>query len=183
MSVQRFIVNTLISGTVGGIVSHLVASLCSRDESGRGELPMHAVSHIWYGDEPESHEGFRPADAAIGTALHHGACFFWATFFEALFGKDAERSTPAALAGGATVAAAAYVTDYHIVSERFKPGFEAYLSDRSLFLVYAGLALGFAAGARLRGLRDHEIEDRDEREESGKAERGPDVVIAPEERR
>ena len=194
MSVQRFIVNTLISGSVAGIASHLVASLCGRQESGRSELPMHAVSHIWYDDAPESHEGFKPVDAAIGTALHHGACFFWATFFEALFGKDAERSTPAALAGGATIATAAYVTDYHIVSERFKPGFEAYLSDRSLFLVYAGLALGFAAGARLRGLRrqkmeglhglrHHEIEDRDEGEERWKAERGPDVMVAPEERR
>ena len=197
MSVQRFIVNTIISGTLGGIASHVVASLCGRAERGRSELPMHAVSHIWYDDEPESHEGFRPADAAIGTALHHGACFFWASFFEAIFGKNAERSTPAALAGGASIAAAAYVTDYHIVPERFNPGFEAYLSDRSLFLVYAGLALGFAAGARLRGLRNHEadggedlrglrhheVEDRDEREESGKAQRGPDAVIAPEPRR
>ena len=198
MSLGRFVVNALISGTVGGIVSHAVASILGGRETGHSELPMHAVAHIWDGDTPESHEGFKPRDAVIGTALHHGACFFWSTFFEALFGKDAERSTPAALAGGATIAAAAYITDYHIVSDRFKPGFEAYLSDRSLFLVYAGLAVGLAAGARLRGLRDdgieaaasrsgglrdHEIEDHDEREESGKAERGPDSVIAPVERR
>jgi hypothetical protein len=144
---------------------------------------MHAVSHIYYDDEPESHEGLKPVDAAIGTALHHGASIFWATFFEALFGKDAEESTPAALAGGATIAAAAYITDYHIVSDRYKPGFEAYLSDRALFLVYAGLAVGLAAGARLRGLRNHQIEDGDEREEGGKTQRGPDVVVAPEARR
>ena len=200
MSMQRFILNTIITGTVAGIASHVVASLRGRADSGRSELPMHAVSHIAYGDAPESHEGFKPLDAVVGTALHHGACFFWATFFEALFGKDAERSTPAALAGGATIATAAYITDYHIVSERFKPGFEAYLSDRSLFLVYAGLALGFAAGARLRGLRrlrnhqvdggeglrglrNHEVENRDEREEREKAKRGPDVVVTPVERR
>jgi hypothetical protein len=162
---KRFVVNCLISGTLGGIVSHAVASLCGRRETGRGELPMHAVSHIAYGDAPESHGGLEPRDAVIGTALHHGACLFWAPFFEALFGRDAERSTAAALAGGATIAAAAY------------------LSNRSLFLVYAGLALGFAAGARLRGLRNHEIEDRDEREESRKAERRPDPVVTPEERR
>jgi hypothetical protein len=180
---KRYLLNCLISGTVGGIVSHAVASLCSRAERGRSELPMHAVSHIYYDDEPASHEGLKPIDATIGTALHHGACVFWATFFEALFGRRAEKSTPAALAGGATIAAAAYVTDYYIVSDRYKPGFEAYLSDRSLFLVYAGLAVGFAAGARLRGLRNHQVEDRDERDERGKAERGPDMVIAPEERR
>ena len=193
---KRFILNCLISGSLGGIVSHVVASICGRQETGRSELPMHAVSHIAYDDRPESHEGFRPQDAVIGTALHHGACLFWATFFEALFGKEAERSTSAALAGGATIATAAYITDYYIVSDRFKPGFEAYLSDRSLFLVYTGLAIGLAAGARLRGLRDHEIEgreglrglrdheieDRDESEERWKAERGPDAVIAPEAR-
>ena len=151
---KRFVLNCLISGTLGGIASHVAASLCGRRETGRSELPMHAVSHIAYDDAPESHEGFKPHDAVIGTALHHGACLFWATFFEALFGKDAEQSTGSALAGGATIAAAAYVTDYHIVSDRFKPGFEAYLSDRSLFLVYAGLAVGLAAGARLRGMRN-----------------------------
>lgn len=177
---KRFILNCLISGTAGGIVSHAVASLCGRRETGRSELPMHAVSHIAYDDRPDSHDGFDPRDAVIGTALHHGACLFWAPFFEALFGRDAERSTPAALAGGATIAAAAYITDYHIVSDRFKPGFEAYLSKRSMFLVYAGLAVGFAAAARLRGLRNHQIEDHDEREESGKAERGPDPVVTPE---
>lgn len=180
---KRFILNALISGTLGGIVSHAVASLCSRRETGHSELPMHAVSHIYHDDDPEAHEGLKPVDAVVGTALHHGASIFWAMFFEALFGKDAERSTSAALAGGATIAAAAYVTDYHIVSDRYKPGFEAYLSDRSLFLVYAGLALGLAAGARLRGLRNHQVEDRDESEERWEAERGPDAVVPPELRR
>ena len=180
---KRYLLNCLISGTLGGLASHAVASLCSRAERGRSELPMHAVSHIYYDDDPESHEGLKPSDAAIGTALHHGASIFWATFFEALFGKDAEKSTPAALAGGATIAAAAYITDYHIVSDRYKPGFEAYLSDRSLFLVYASLALGLAAGARLRGLRNHQVEDGDEGEERWETERGPDAVVTPEERR
>ena len=180
---KRYLLNCIISGTLGGIASHVIASLSSRREHGRSELPMHAVSHIYYDDDPESHEGFRPVDAAIGTALHHGASLFWATFFEALFGKAAEKSTPAALAGGATIAAAAYITDYYIVSDRYKPGFEAYLSDRSLFFVYAGLAVGLAAGARLRGLRDHQPENRDEGNERWEAERGPDAVVAPVERR
>ena len=180
---KRFILNCLISGAAGGLVSHVVASICGRRESGRSELPMHAVSHILWNDPPESHKGRTLHNAVIGSSLHHGACVFWATFFEALFGRKAERSTPAALAGGATIATAAYITDYHVVSERFKPGFEAYLSNRSLFLVYAGLAVGLAAGARLRGLCNHQIENHDEREESRKTERGPDAVVAPEARR
>jgi hypothetical protein len=181
--VKRYILNCLISGTLGGVLSHVAASLCSHKENRRSELPMHAVSHIAWDDAPESHKGRHLHNAVIGSALHHGACIFWATFFEALFGKEAERSTAAALAGGATIATAAYITDYHIVSDRFKPGFEAHLSKKSMFVVYAALAVGLAAGARLRGLRNHQVEDRDERDESRNAQRRPDVVVAPEERR
>ena len=177
---NRFIRDCLISGVAGGLLSQAMSAWRGHAERGHANLPMHAVSHIAWNDDPESHTGRRPADAAIGVALHHGASIFWAVFFEALFGKRAERSTGAALSGGATIAAAAYVTDYHIVSDRFKPGFEAQLSTGSLFLIYAGLAVGLAAGARLRGLYDHQVEDRDEREKRGHSERRPDRVILPE---
>jgi hypothetical protein len=181
--VNRFIRNCLISGTLGGITSHLAASLCSQRAHGRSELPMHAVSHIAWNDDPASHTGRNPHNFAVGSALHHGACLFWAPFFEALFGKRAEKSTATALVGGATIATTAYLTDYHIVSERFRPGFEAHLSNRALFVVYAALAVGLAAGARLRGLRHHQVEDNDESEERRDAERNPHVVITPEQRR
>jgi hypothetical protein len=180
---NRFVWNCLVSGAAGGIASHIVASLFSHKENRRSELPMHAVSHIAWGDAPESHQGRTRTNYIVGTALHHGACFFWSPFFEALFGRRAEKNTAAALVGGATIATCAYITDYHIVSDRFKPGFEAHLSNRAMFFVYAGLALGLAAGARLRGLRNHQVEDRDKREESRKTERGPDVVVSPESRR
>ena len=177
---NRFVLHCLISGSAAGVLSHLASSLCSRMEQGRSELPMHAVSHIAWNDAPESHTGRTVHNLVIGSALHHGASIFWATFFEALFGRRAERSTSAALAGGATIAAAAYVTDYHVVSDRFKPGFEAYLSNRSIFWIYAALALGLAGGARLRGLHHHQIENRDERDERRHAESSPDAVVTPE---
>jgi hypothetical protein len=173
-------VNCLISGAAGGLLSHLAAAAASRSERGRSALAMHAVSHIAYDDDPESHDGHRARDWWAGSALHHGASVFWATFFEAFFGKDAERSTASALVGGATIASAAYLTDYHVVSERFKPGFEAHISDRSLFLIYAALAVGLAAGARLRGLCRHQIENDDESDKSRNPERRPDAVKTPE---
>ena len=172
----RFLVNCLISGAAGGLLSHLAAAAGGRIERGNAALPMHAVSHIAWGDDPKSHTGRHPHNVVIGAALHHGASVFWATFFEALFGREAERSTAAALAGGATIAAAAYVTDYHVVSDRFKPGFEAHLSNRSLFLIYAGLAVG----ARLRGFCRHQVENDDERDERRDAEHGPYAVVTPE---
>ena len=175
-----FILNCLISGLAGGALSQIVSAVYGRTERGRSDLPMHAVSHIAWNDDPESHKGRHTHNFVIGTALHHGASIFWATFFEALFGRAAERSTGSALVGGATIAAAAYVTDYHVVSDRFKPGFEAHLSNRALFSIYAGLAIGLAAGARLRRLYRHEIENDDEREKGRHAERRPGPVITPE---
>jgi hypothetical protein len=180
---KRFVLNCIVSGLAGGLLSHLASACYGREERGRADLPMHAVSHIAWGDDPESHAGKHLHNFVIGTALHHGASIFWASFFEALFGERAERNTAAALVGGATVATAAYVTDYHVVSERFRPGFEAHLSNRALFAIYASLALGLAAGARLRGLYRHKVENRDERDERGNAQRRPDSVIAPEQRR
>ena len=177
---KLFVLNCLVSGLAGGVLSQFVSALYGRAERGHPDLPMHAVSHIAWGDAPESHTGRHTHNFVIGTALHHGASIFWATFFEALFGKDAERSSGSALVGGATIATAAYVTDYHVVSDRFKPGFETHLSNIALFSIYAALAVGLAAGARLRGLYRHEIENDDERDERRHTERRPGAVEAPE---
>lgn len=177
---MRFVASCLVSGLAAGLASHIVSAVAGRAERGRSDLPMHAVAHIAAGDEPDAHQGRRESDWYVGTALHYGASVFWAGFFETLFGKRAERSMAAAAVGGATVAAAAYVTDYHVVSDRFKPGFEAHLSNRSLLLIYAALAAGFAAAARLRGLYRHQVEDRDERDERGYPQRRPHAMVHPE---
>jgi len=176
----RFICNCLVSGVVSGALSHAAAAAASARAHGRSDLPMHAVSHIAWNDHPASHRGDAPVDAVIGTSLHYGSSIFWAGFFEALFGRRAERSTAGAVAGGAAIATAAYITDYHVVSDRFKPGFEAYLSPPALFTVYVALALGLAASARLRGLCNHQVENEQEGDKRGHAQRGPDVVVSPE---
>lgn len=180
---KRFIINCLITGAASGVLSHLAAAAACGVRKGNSDLAMHAVSHIAWNDDPASHKGRHTHNLVIGSALHHGASLFWAVFFEALFGKRAERNTASALVGGATIATAAYVTDYHIVSKRFSPGFEAHASNRALFWIYAALAAGLAAGARLRGLYRHEVEDHHERDERRHAQRRPDAVIAPEQRR
>ena len=138
---NRFVLNCLVSGMAGGVLSQIASAVYGRAERGRSDLPMHAVSHIAWDDDPESHKGRHTHNYVIGTALHHGASIFWATFFEALFGRAAERSTGSALVGGATIAAAAYVTDYHVVPQRLTPGWEYRLSRRSLAATYIVLAL------------------------------------------
>jgi hypothetical protein len=50
-----------------------------------------------------------------------------------------------AVTAGVATSALAYVVDYHVVPDRFTPGFEKRLPDRSLGLIYTVLALGLAA--------------------------------------
>jgi len=81
--------------------------------------------------------------------LNAGACVFWATFYERYFGRAADRGdVGTALLGGGIVAAAAYVTDSHLVPKRLSPGWDHRLSGGSLGATYAVLALGLS----LRGL-------------------------------
>jgi hypothetical protein len=184
MQSNRHLVNAVITGNVGGLAALGVALARARREPLRPAAPLNAVSHIWSGRSPLWHALFPTRrNALIGFALHQGAAIFWAGFFEPLFGRGAERSTALAVAGGAATAAAAYVTDYHVVSKRFRPGFEVSLSGRSLFLVYATLGLAFALSARSRGFRHHEVENDDEGDERRHAERRPDAMVAPVERR
>jgi hypothetical protein len=142
--------------------------------------PLNAIAHIYDGGPPRKGNGPAHRNTLVGLALHGGASVWWAAFFEGLFGRAAERSSAKAAAGGATIAAFAYVVDYGVVGRRFRPGFEKFLSGPSMFAVYASLAAAFALSARLRGLRDHQVEDRDEGEERRDAQAGPEPVVAPE---
>ena len=85
----------------------------------------------------------------LGAVLHAGACVFWAMFYEKYFARATERGEiGTALLGGGVVAAAAYVTDYHVVPKRLTPGWEYRISRGSLAAIYTVLALSLP----LRGL-------------------------------
>jgi hypothetical protein len=110
---------------------------------------MNAITHIYDGGEPPWHDGRKRRNTALGFAIHTAASIWWAVFFEHLFGRAARQSPASAAAAGAAVAGVAYVVDYAVVGKRFRPGFERYLSGRSMFGVYAALAAGFAVAALL----------------------------------
>lgn len=150
MSAREIFSRALVSGSVAALTSAAVASWCGRKDAGHAAGPLNAVSHIAWGGSARSHARDDGVNTVVGFALHHGASIFWALGFEAVFGRRAERSVPDALIGGAATAATAYVVDYHLVPERFVPGFEARLKGGALFYVYAALALGLAATAQAR---------------------------------
>lgn len=148
--ISRTFPNALIAGTVAALASAGVAAWCAHRQRGHAAGPINAVSHIAWGGSAESQARKDGPNTVVGWLLHHGASVFWATGFELFFGRAAERSLRNALLGGATTAATAYVVDYHLVPERFVPGFEARLSNRALFYVYAALGAGLALTARMR---------------------------------
>jgi hypothetical protein len=174
-----FLGRMLLSGVAAGALSALAASLASARNSGDATRAMNAVAHIYDGGKVPSRPGPGYRNTLIGSALHLGASVWWAAFYEKLFGKS---RGAAALAGGACVAATAYVVDYHVVHRRFQPGFEKHLSAAQMLGVYAALALGLAL-PKLGRLRHHQPEDAEERGEGRPAERDPQRAVAPEARR
>ena len=129
--------------------SAAAALVCGRHENGHAARPINAITHIYDGGPPPAHDGPHGRNTALGLTIHTAASIFWAVFFETLFGRHARKGLGKALAAGAGIAGTAYVVDYYVVHRRFRPGFEAYLSDRSMFAVYAALAAGYAAAAVL----------------------------------
>ncbi|MCE3284668.1 MAG: uncharacterized protein K0R70_924 [Steroidobacteraceae bacterium] len=138
----------LSGGIAAGATTACVAVAGARD-SGSAVAPINATSHIAWGESAGAVETVDARHTLLGAALNAGACVFWATFYERYFGRAANRGDVGmALLGGGIVAAAAYVTDYHVVPKRLTPGWESRISPKSLFAAYAVLALALP----LRGL-------------------------------
>jgi len=159
---------------LASVASAAAAAIASRIENRHAARPINAIAHIHDGGLPPARDR-AGRNTLLGFGIHTAASVWWALVFEYL--PRQHRNA----AGAAAVSGLAYVVDYHVVHRRFRPGFEAHLSPASLLAIYAALAAGFAAAARLeRRLDHHEEEDRDEGDEGRPAQRRPHPVIAPE---
>lgn len=138
-----------LSGVVAAGATAACVALAGERDSGSAVAAVNVTSPIAWGD---SANGVKHVDAKhtlVASVFHVGACIFWGTLYEKLYGRAAERGeVGTAMLGGAAVAAAAYVTDYHVVPRRLSPGWEKRLSGRSLAAIYSILALSYP----LRGL-------------------------------
>jgi len=136
-------------------VSTTAATTAAIAASGAIELsnaaaPLNAVSHILWGDAAARQNDISARYTALGTAINAAAMASWCVLHHAIFRPDRRRAGLApALARGAATAAAAYVVDYYVVPRRLTPGFEKRLSGRSMFAVYAALALGLVLGEQM----------------------------------
>ena len=138
----------------GAIRSQLVAlsaaavvAAVGQIENGDGLTPLNNVSHIAWGDD-----GFDQAELSVkytgsALALNQVSVTSWALLHEWIFGKARDEGNwKVSLAGGVLVSALAYVVDFKLAPDRYKPGFERLLSSRGLLAVYVLLAIGLGWG-------------------------------------
>lgn len=152
------------SGTVSGLATAAVASLAGKCEGHPYAVPLNATSHIIWGEKAAKQDSASLKYTLTGFLLNHASAIFWALFYEKLLGernerrKDLWRASPASgelmplvkpVLGGAAVAGAAYIIDYHLIPKRFTPGFEKRLSGKSLAAIFATLAGSLAASTLL----------------------------------
>ena len=146
---QDAVRSAAVSGSIAAASTSAYVAAAGARDTGSAIAPINATSHIAWGESAGDVETVDARHTLLGATLNLGACVFWASFYERFFGRAADRGDMGtALLGGGLVAAAAYVTDYHVVPKRLTPGWESRISQPSLFAAYAVLALSLP----LRGL-------------------------------
>lgn len=118
-------------------------ALCGRIENDNAVAPINAISHILWDEDALDKDDWSLKYSVVALALNASANGSWALIYEVCFGKSrADGQTIKPITGAIAVALLAYVVDYHVVPPRLTPGFEHRLPRRSLWIIYAALALG-----------------------------------------
>lgn len=155
--VKEIVLDALATGKLASIASALTIAACGKAELDNSIAPVNAISHIVFGEEAIAQDEASLKYTATGLLINDAACTSWAALHEQLFGRSiADGNIPLAFAGGGTIAAIAYITDYFLVPKRATPGVEKRLSSRSLLLIYSVLACSLALGSLLNARRKHD---------------------------
>ncbi|CAB3803185.1 hypothetical protein [Paraburkholderia fynbosensis] len=144
-----------VSGSAAGCAAAVTAALRAPREGSTPYAPINAIAHCLWPRTAFAETGPSARFTLTGLAINQSAAVFWGIVYEMLLARR-RRAAPAHLKRAATIATAgataalAYAVDYHVVPKRLTPGFEAHLSSRSMFYVYAALAAGLALVALSR---------------------------------
>lgn len=147
---QETLQNAIVAGSVVCVATLAAVALRGRADSGSAVAPINASSHVIWGPEAAAADLPDVRHTVPGFAINAGACVFWATIYEASFGRAARRDPGLALLGGPVVAALAYLVDYHLVPKRLTPGWEERVSGRSLAMIFGVMALSLPIRSLLR---------------------------------
>ncbi len=147
--------NTALPAALATAATTAAVTGLTKLNEGSGSAGINSVSHILWGDKAADQSDFSPKYTLVGGTLNSVAVSSWAAVHEMLIEKMniARRPLPM-LVTASLISGIAYVTDYHVVPERLRPGFEKKLTPRAMFAVYGVLALGLAVGALLTRSRD-----------------------------
>lgn len=142
-----------LSGTVSGLLMSTVVGIVSRLTRGQSGPGLNAISHILWGAKAAQQPAWTLRYTATGLLLNQVACLFWAGCYEVLRQRKRPHRVTRPAADAMTIAAVAYVVDYHLIPKRFTPGFELVFSRRLFPLLYLGLAGALFAGSSCGGRR------------------------------
>jgi hypothetical protein len=135
----------LMSGAAASLLSAVVLAIAGKVENGAPAGPLNGPSQWIYGRKAAYQRRASLRHTLTGFLIHHISATGWALLHERLFGRDKPaQSANTRLKRAAMTAAVANVVDYQLTPKRLQPGFEAQLSRKSLFVVYAAVALGLA---------------------------------------
>ena len=135
----------LVAGAAASAATTLTVALAGVAETGSPWPALNSISKMVHGNHAPWRNEASWKFTGTGALLNAAAVFSWAAVYAVLRGPRTRTDYVRAVTAGAATSALAYVIDYHVVPERFTPGFEKRLPDRSLGLIYAVLALGLAA--------------------------------------
>lgn len=142
--------DTMTTGAVATAATTAAVAVLGRQENGTATSAINAVSHILWGEEATGTDELDAKHTLAGAGLNSAAMMAWAGMHEMMLPRNEKPSVGRALLAGTATSTIAYVVDYHVVPKRFTPGFEERLSGRSLFAVYAVLAVALAVGSLRR---------------------------------
>jgi hypothetical protein len=147
-----FVTRAVATGSLAGLATTAAVALSGVREIGSGVAPINATSHVLWGDEAGATASVDVKHTLPGLLINVGAGVFWALAYELLLELSPRRDRAAAVAGGAAIAALAYIVDYHLIPRRLTPGWELRLSRRSVArgFVALGVSLGLAGLVRAR---------------------------------
>mgnify|MGYP007051634584 CR=1 FL=1 len=149
LRLRNVLLRALGSGSLASVLSSIAVSAWSRGVAGSVPAGTNATSQWAWGRPARHADGWSLRHTLLGYAIHHASSVFWATGYEAWCARAPRRP----LAKAATVAALAYVVDYHVVPRRLSPGFENRVSAPGMVCVYGSFALGLALVRLVGGAR------------------------------
>lgn len=147
----------LLAGASASAATTFTVALAGIAEQGSPWPALNSVSKMVHGNHAPWRHELSWKYTGTGTLLNTAAVFSWAAVYAVLRGTRTRTDYARAVTAGVATSALAYVIDYHLVPDRFTPGFEKRLPDRSIGLIYAALAIGLAASELAPPVRRREV--------------------------